>query len=197
MHESNDRRAFVERVAAAIAGMGAAGVAGTADAKHGHKKPTMYSFSGTFSKPHYRVDPERGDPHYIITFRQKEDMSLRQTGRKGQRDMSGQEMEDIMRGMSKKGDLKGRPSIRIENINWRLHRASFDETTDKWRLHASICPTNPNSRPKLEAAGAEGGPEAEYTPMKISGCGCSACQNCYRCMDGTRYCTVDSNYCNG
>ncbi|MGI9252614.1 MAG: hypothetical protein ACR2J8_02625 [Thermomicrobiales bacterium] len=192
MHESNDRRAFVERVAAAIAGLGAAGVAGTADAKHGKKtKVKVYSFSGNFSKPTYQIDPAKGDPYYLITFRQKDDLKMRESGHKGKRNISGQETFAMMLAMSRKGDLKGKPAFRIEDINWRLHRASFDAATATWTLHASVCSTNPDARPDLSAVSAEGGAETEwYYGMKGDGCGCNACNTCWICgADNSHHCS--------
>lgn len=196
MHEHQDRRGFVERAAAMLAGLGAAGAATNVSAgKHRRRRSIRYSFDGEFSKPSYQIDPAKGDPYYIITFRQRKDLTLRQTGRKGKRKVSGTETLEMMLAMSRRGDLKGKPAFRIEGITWRLHRADFDDATGTWTLHASVCSTNPDARPDLTRS-ADGDPGTEwYYGMKGSGCGCNACDYCWICgADNSHHCSQAVEY---
>jgi len=197
MRNNQDRRSFVERLAVGAAAFGAGGIAAAPDgeaASH-RRKSVRYSFRGRFSAPVYQVDPKRGDPYYLITFRQKNDLRLQETGKKGSRAISGAATLDMMLRMSRRGDLKGKPAFRIEDINWRIHRADFDETTGTWTLHASVCSTNRDARPDLaQRAGEDAGAEW-YSGMKGSGCGCNACDYCWICgADNSHHCSQAVQY---
>lgn len=190
--DTQDRRTMALSIAGAATAAGAALAARIGGAAAAVDKP-QYTFSCLCTKPTYRVNAKKGDPWYVITLRQEQDMRMRRHKEKC-RDLTAPQLVDLMASLSRKGNLRNRPSLTIEGINWRLNRAHYDEATGVWTLHCKVCDTNPDARPPL-AAGSEAGTESEdVKASRVYGCSCSGCDYCFSCPGySKRFCNISSS----
>ncbi|MGI9254721.1 MAG: hypothetical protein ACR2J8_13335, partial [Thermomicrobiales bacterium] len=124
--------------------------------------------------------------YYIITLDQGANLSFKEPGKSGSKKMSGNAVVKLMDKLAPNGALRSRTCITLEEINWRLYRADYDEITQQWTLHCKVCSTNPDARPDTTEARGEVG-EKLIEGTKVSGCVCGRCASCWRCPGQSSY----------
>lgn len=191
MHESQDRRSALARLAAGASSIVVAAremsastaVAGEVDAEKKKKKKKnapQYTWSLPWGPATFTKHPGNDPIRYLATvgaFGSGTWIDYR-SGKK--RTIDDAQLERIIMKQSNGGKMRGMPQLRLAGINWRVLFADFDPVAGTWSMDLRVCDSNPNARPDTTAAGVSsaGGVTTEFID---GGCSCGCLQKCYVC----------------
>lgn len=191
MHESQDRRSALARLAAGASSIVVAAremsastaAADGVDAEKKKKKKkgvAQYTWSLPFGPATFTKHPGNDPIRYNATVGAFGEGTLVDYRSGKKRTINDAQLERIIMKQSNGGKMRGMPQLRLAGINWRVLFADYDPASETWSMDLRVCDSNPNARPDTTFAGVSsaGGVTTEY---EDGGCSCGCDDKCYVC----------------